>query len=213
MGRFPSIRRSAETTGPYKTFIVISQAAPLRAFSNPCQFAMFTLEDLSYRRVLLDSFVVVAIVVITSIFTRASRIKRAGERLPPGPAGHWLFGNTLPRSQYAYTRSTYPPANHSASICSVAFHYTELGKTHGPVYTLRHDSKYVCVVTGHQVGTVFPSPCRSMLILWQAAIDIMVKQSHKLADRPRYIVAGEILSRGMRILATRAGERLRRLRG
>ncbi|KAI1790162.1 cytochrome P450 [Ganoderma leucocontextum] len=134
-------------------------------------------EGLPYQRVLLDSLFVVAFFAITSVFARALRIKRAGERLPPDPPGHWFFGHTPPRSH-------------------VAFHYNELGKTYGPVYTLRYGSKYVCVITGHR-----------------AAIDIMVKQSHKLADRPRYIVAGEILSKGMRILAIRAGDRLRRLRG
>ncbi|PIL22641.1 cytochrome P450 [Ganoderma sinense ZZ0214-1] len=134
-------------------------------------------QELPYQRVLLDSLVVAVTFAITSFFIRTLRIKRAGERLPPGPPGHWLFGHVLPRSHAAY-------------------HYSELGKSYGPVYTLRYGSKYVCVITGHR-----------------AANDIMVKQSHKLADRPRYIVAGEILSKGMRILATRAGDRLRRLRG
>ncbi|KAM5534989.1 hypothetical protein V8D89_011362 [Ganoderma adspersum] len=135
------------------------------------------LEGLPYQRVLLDSLTVAVIIAITSLFTRTLRIKRAGERLPPGPPGHWFFGHISPRSHAAY-------------------HYSELGKRYGPVYTLRYGSKYVCVITGHR-----------------AAIDIMVKQSHKLADRPRYVVAGEILSKGMRILAIRAGDRLRRLRG
>lgn len=40
----------------------------------------------------------------------------------------------------------------------------------------------------------------------------MVKLSHKLADRPRYVSAGEIISGDMRTLMTGAGERLRRLR-
>ncbi|TBU29936.1 cytochrome P450 [Dichomitus squalens] len=96
--------------------------------------------------------------------------------MPPGPPGHWFFGNTPPRS-HAY------------------LYYNELAKTYGPVFTLRYGSKHVCVITGHQ-----------------AATDIMVKQSHKLADRPQYIAAGEVLSKGMRVLITRAGPRLRRLR-
>ncbi|KAI0720580.1 cytochrome P450 [Cerioporus squamosus] len=101
--------------------------------------------------------------------------KHAG-RLPPGPPGHWLFGNTPPTS-YAYR------------------YYTELAATYGPVFTMRYGSHRVCVITGHQ-----------------AATDIMVKQSHKLIDRPRYVAAGEIISAGMRTLLTRAGDRLRRLR-
>ncbi|TFK93081.1 cytochrome P450 [Polyporus arcularius HHB13444] len=96
--------------------------------------------------------------------------------LPPGPPGHWLFGN-LPPTSFAYR------------------YYTELAGTYGPVFTMRYGSHRVCVITGHQ-----------------AAMDIMVKQSHKLIDRPRYVAAGEIISAGMRTLLTRAGDRLRRLR-
>ena len=40
----------------------------------------------------------------------------------------------------------------------------------------------------------------------------MVKQSPALADRPRHVAAGELLSNGMRVLLTGAGARLRRLR-
>ena len=40
----------------------------------------------------------------------------------------------------------------------------------------------------------------------------MVKQSHALSDRPRFVAAGELISAGMRILLVGAGARLRRLR-
>lgn len=43
-------------------------------------------------------------------------------------------------------------------------------------------------------------------------MDIMVKQSHNLIDRPRSVAGGEIISNGMRILMTSAGDRLRRMR-
>lgn len=46
----------------------------------------------------------------------------------------------------------------------------------------------------------------------QAAMEIMEKEGASLADRPPMIAAGEILSGGMRVVTTRSGDRLRRLR-
>jgi hypothetical protein len=40
----------------------------------------------------------------------------------------------------------------------------------------------------------------------------MEKKGAAVADRPRFVAAQEILSRGMRILPTRAGDRIRRMR-
>ncbi|KAG9310417.1 cytochrome P450 [Chiua virens] len=45
-----------------------------------------------------------------------------------------------------------------------------------------------------------------------AATDIMEQEGSALADRPRSVAAGEILSRGMRFVLMRSGERLRRYR-
>lgn len=41
----------------------------------------------------------------------------------------------------------------------------------------------------------------------------MVKQSHLLADRPRSVAVGELISNGMRVLTLGVGDRLRRYRG
>lgn len=49
-------------------------------------------------------------------------------------------------------------------------------------------------------------------ILLQAAVDIMEKQSVSLVDRPRLIAAGEILSGGLSIVLTPAGDKFRRMR-
>ncbi|KAH9851835.1 cytochrome P450 [Lenzites betulinus] len=73
--------------------------------------------------------------------------------------------------------------------------YTRLAETYGPVYTLRYGSRRLCVITRYE-----------------AAADIMVKQSHNLADRPRAVAAGELLSNGMRILIIGAGNRLKKYR-
>ncbi|KAH9858577.1 cytochrome P450 [Lenzites betulinus] len=74
-------------------------------------------------------------------------------------------------------------------------HHTRTAETYGPVFTLRYGSRRLCVITRHQ-----------------AAQDIMVKQSHLLADRPRSVAVGELISNGMRVLTLNVGDRLRRYR-
>ncbi|CCM05043.1 uncharacterized protein FIBRA_07245 [Fibroporia radiculosa] len=97
--------------------------------------------------------------------------------LPPGPPGHWLYGNAPPTSFAALT-------------------YAKLADTYGPVVSLRYGlSRVVCVVGRYQ-----------------AAVDIMSKHSAETADRPRVVAGNEILSKGLRVLMTRAGDRLKRNR-
>ncbi|OBZ68871.1 O-methylsterigmatocystin oxidoreductase [Grifola frondosa] len=120
-----------------------------------------------------------AVCAIGAALFRLSRTfipKSYGAPLPPGPPGHWLFGNT-------------PPVSHAYR------HYAELTEEYGPVFTIRYGGRLVCVI----------GRC-------QAAVDIMTKHSHELIDRPRSIVAGEVISGGMRILLIGEGERLRKLR-
>ncbi|KAG6327474.1 hypothetical protein ID866_11615 [Astraeus odoratus] len=47
---------------------------------------------------------------------------------------------------------------------------------------------------------------------YQESVDIMEKEGGLLADRPRAVAAGEILSRGLRMILAPAGEQFRRLR-
>jgi hypothetical protein len=49
-------------------------------------------------------------------------------------------------------------------------------------------------------------------ILLQAAVDIMERQGGSVADRPRMVAAGEILSRGQSLAFTPAGDRFRLMR-
>ncbi|KAI0773279.1 cytochrome P450 [Trametes elegans] len=55
---------------------------------------------------------------------------------------------------------------------------------------------------------------RRMVVIttYEAATDIMVKQAHNLAGRPRMVAAGELMSNGMHIVVVGAGECLRRFR-
>ncbi|KAG2111524.1 cytochrome P450 [Suillus discolor] len=58
------------------------------------------------------------------------------------------------------------------------------------------------------------SGMQNMVIIgrYKAAVDIMEKQGKTLADRPRLVAAGEILSRGLTLGFCGVGDRLRRLR-
>ncbi|OSC97213.1 cytochrome P450 [Trametes coccinea BRFM310] len=73
--------------------------------------------------------------------------------------------------------------------------FAHLANIYGPIFTLRYGSRRLVVIT-----RVEP------------AVDIMVKQSHNLVDRPRAVAAGEVISGGMRTLILGAGDRLKKYR-
>ncbi|KAH7912679.1 cytochrome P450 [Hygrophoropsis aurantiaca] len=73
--------------------------------------------------------------------------------------------------------------------------FAEWINTYGPVISLRIGPKRMVIIGRHQ-----------------AAVDIMEKEGGLLADRPRAVAAGEILSRGLRMILAPAGEQFRRLR-
>ncbi|KAG1723925.1 cytochrome P450 [Suillus paluster] len=66
---------------------------------------------------------------------------------------------------------------------------------YGPLVTIRSGAQKIVIIGRHKT-----------------AVDIMEKQSGSLVDRPRLIAAGEILSGGLSIVFTPAGDRLRRMR-
>ncbi|KAG1717239.1 cytochrome P450 [Suillus paluster] len=78
---------------------------------------------------------------------------------------------------------------------NIAHALTDLVREYGPVVSFRQGSQVIIVI-----GSV------------EAAMDIMEKEGGSLVDRPRSIAAGEMLSRGMRLLMARSGDRFRRLR-
>ena len=75
------------------------------------------------------------------------------------------------------------------------FRITKLTEIYGPVFSLRQGSQ-LFVVIGR----------------YNAAIDIMEKDGASLADRPRSVAGGEIISGNMRISLVGSGDRLRRFR-
>ncbi|THH11537.1 hypothetical protein EW145_g596 [Phellinidium pouzarii] len=117
-----------------------------------------------------------ALVISATIFIK-ERKKGASELpLPPGPPGHWLFGNEFPRS---YAQRT----------------YVKWAREYGPVFSLKRGNTLSVFICGQQ-----------------AAIDIMEKENASLADRPRIISAGEIMSGGKRMLMVGSGERFKKMR-
>ncbi|KAI0345185.1 cytochrome P450, partial [Trametopsis cervina] len=73
--------------------------------------------------------------------------------------------------------------------------YAEMTELYGPVFSFTQGKNIFVVIGRHQ-----------------AAVDIMQKHGIDVADRPRMVAAGDIVSGGMRLLMTPNGERLRRLR-
>ncbi|KAG1740361.1 cytochrome P450 [Suillus lakei] len=74
--------------------------------------------------------------------------------------------------------------------------FAEWINTYGPIISLRVGPGRVMVIIGR----------------YQESNDIMEKEGGLLADRPRAVAAGEILSRGLRMILAPAGEQFRRLR-
>ncbi|KAG1725073.1 cytochrome P450 [Suillus paluster] len=66
---------------------------------------------------------------------------------------------------------------------------------YGPLITIRSGTGKIVIIGRHN-----------------AAVDIMEKQGASLADRPRFVAAGEMLFGGLSIVFTPAGSRLRRMR-
>ncbi|KAG1814531.1 cytochrome P450 [Suillus variegatus] len=66
---------------------------------------------------------------------------------------------------------------------------------YGPLITIRSGMQNIVIIGRHK-----------------AVVDIMEKQGRTLADRPRLVAAGEILTRGLSIGFCHAGDRLRQMR-
>ncbi|KAH7884146.1 cytochrome P450 [Phlebopus sp. FC_14] len=115
-------------------------------------------------------------ILLAGAAVRAKLKARGRLPLPPGPPGHWLFGNALPR------------ANQSQQ-------FAEWINQYGPVISLRVGPRTMIIIGRHQ-----------------ESVDIMEKEGGLLADRPRAVAAGEILSRGLRMILAPAGEQFRKLR-
>ncbi|KAG1727565.1 cytochrome P450 [Suillus paluster] len=103
--------------------------------------------------------------------------------LPPGPPGHWLFGTPLPRTNQSQQ-------------------FAEWINTYGPVISLRIGPKIMIV----------PILVAEYIPTCTGTVDIMEKEGGLLADRPRAVAAGEILSCGLRLILVPAGKQFRRLR-
>ncbi|KAH0838681.1 cytochrome P450 [Lanmaoa asiatica] len=131
------------------------------------------MSDLPFQ---LKALATLAALALTVGALRAGLKRRRRLPLPPGPPGHWLFGNALPR------------ANQSQQFAAWVNQY-------GPVISLRIGPK-IMIIIGR----------------YQESVDIMEKEGGLLADRPRSVAVGEILSRGLRMILAPAGEQFRRLR-
>ncbi|EGN94235.1 hypothetical protein SERLA73DRAFT_163227 [Serpula lacrymans var. lacrymans S7.3] len=78
---------------------------------------------------------------------------------------------------------------------NVAFLFSKLVDEYGPVVSIKQGRKVAIIIGRHD-----------------AANEIMEKEGGALVDRPRLVAADEIVSKGMRLVLARSGDRFRRLR-
>ncbi|KAK7689094.1 hypothetical protein QCA50_007785 [Cerrena zonata] len=88
-----------------------------------------------------------------------------------------------------------PPGNRLSVGPNIVRQFNEWANEYGPIFSFKNGRQRIVVLT-----------------TYQAAVDVMQKHGSDLADRPRTVAAGEILSGDMRTLLVGAGERLKKLR-
>lgn len=106
---------------------------------------------------------------------------------------------TAKRTRQTRGRIPFPPGPQEKWFARPAkfdpMHLSKLTEAHGPVFSLRLGTRRFVFITRYQ-----------------AAVDIMEKQGASIADRPRSIAAGEVLSGGLRISMGSSPETHRLLR-
>jgi len=132
------------------------------------------------------------------MFYLSFRLKALGAVVALVLAGNILLTKIRSRSRlplppgppgYWLFRNPLPKVNQSQQ-------FAEWINTYGPIISLRIGPGKLMVIIGRH----------------QESYDIMEKEGGLLADRPRAVAAGEILSRGLRMILAPAGEQFRRLR-
>lgn len=73
--------------------------------------------ELAFRA---DTLAVLLAIVLAGSAIRASLSSRRRLPLPPGPPGHWLFGNRLPREQYVQSVHLITPSIININVKSIA---------------------------------------------------------------------------------------------
>ncbi|KAG1739304.1 cytochrome P450 [Suillus lakei] len=127
---------------------------------------------------------VAACLGVVGLIARASYPRsKSGLPLPPSPPNWRLMGHSLP-----------PPNNRVPSLISAFLTVAGWIEEYGPLITIRAGTEKVVIIGRHD-----------------AAVDIMEKQGGSLTDRPR-MNAGHILTGGLVIGFTPAGDRFRRMR-
>lgn len=103
------------------------------------------LPDLSFQAKAAGALVVLAVLgnVVRSQIKARSRLP-----LPPGPPGHWLFGNALPKEKYVVVLL---PRHRLPGFYSQSQHFAEWINQYGPVISLRLGPKVMIIIGRYQV--------------------------------------------------------------
>ena len=72
--------------------------------------------------------------------------------LPPGPPGHWLWGNEIPSKKYDLERLSY--ALLANSTLRTYLKHAEWTRQYGPIFSLRTMRRTIIVLGSYQVNSV-----------------------------------------------------------
>ncbi|KAG9314756.1 hypothetical protein JVU11DRAFT_5565 [Chiua virens] len=106
--------------------------------------------DLAFQA---KAFVALAALIFASSIVRSKLGGRRRLPLPPGPPGHWLIGNAIPREKYATIHRT---IEHEAD----AFNFSQSQQfaawisQYGPIISLRIGPKTMIIIGRYKVGSL-----------------------------------------------------------
>lgn len=130
------------------------------------------LPDLAFQ---LKALAALVALVLAGSAVRAKLKSRGRLPLPPGPPGHWLFGNALPKAKYVQLVSVSSQSNLRQSQSQ---QFAAWINQYGPVISLRLGPKTMIIIGRHQVrvnlgGNMFERKHndRNQLTSWRKRVD------------------------------------------
>lgn len=100
----------------------------------------------------LKALAAIAALVIAGSAVRATLRSKRRLPLPPGPPGHWLFGNALPRVKYVQLVGSIAPTLTNVDRKSQSQQFAAWVNQYGPVISLRVGPRVMIIIGRHKVG-------------------------------------------------------------
>ena len=98
------------------------------------------------------SILAVLAVPVLWIFLRLTwTSQRVAVPLPPGPTGHWLFGNNIPANEYVLILNLHGTKAEILDPSGSYRKFEEWTQAYGPIFSLRQGLQTVIVIGRYQV--------------------------------------------------------------